>query len=418
MDSRNKVERKDTFLLKNVKLETGFIRDDENKIVATKTEVFDMHISEGKIKTISNKGSFEKEDLERIDAIEFLMLPNMQDLHIHIDKTYFGGQWRAAPWTGNIKTMIALEKKMIPQLLPNSQERAEKCIDLMQSYGSTFARLHCNVEPTSGLQSLEHLHKALANYKDSFEWDIVAFPQHGILYSDAEGLLRDAAKMDIDFIGGLDPSDVDTNMKKSMDIMFDIALEYNKGIDIHLHEGMPSGKKVMDYMLERVKDNVQLQGKTFISHAYALSMLDSKTLEQMANQFAEYGIGIVSSIPIGSQALPIPILQKHGVNILVGTDNIMDNFSPFGSGDMLEKSKRCAELYGWTDEYRLNRALQFATNGQMPLNDAGDMVWPKENSAANFVLVDASCSAEAVARLPKREAVFHKGKQVVSNRNS
>jgi hypothetical protein len=33
---------------------------------------------------------------------------------------------------------------------------------------------------------------ALDNNKDSFGWEIVAFPQHGILYSKSEPLLREA----------------------------------------------------------------------------------------------------------------------------------------------------------------------------------------------------------------------------------
>ena len=77
---------------------------------------------------------------------------------------------------------------------------------------------------------------------------------------------------------------------------------------------------------------------------------------------------------------------------------------------MLEKAKLCAQLYGWTDEFSLSRALHIATTNEiLPLNDAGKCVWPAADDEANFILVKASCSAEAVARLPKREGVFYKG---------
>ncbi|WP_228547331.1 amidohydrolase [Nonlabens antarcticus] len=405
---------KSSFWLKNVRLETGFERDDNDQVIHTTTDVFDLEIVDGIIKQLKNHPTTISKDAKVIDAKGLLLLPPMKDMHVHIDKTFYGGNWRAAPWEGGIKDMIKLEEKLIPELLPSSQERAEKCIQLLQSYGSTFARCHCNIDPVSGLKSLEHLQRALENFKEEFSWEIVAFPQHGILHSDSENLLREAAQMNVDFIGGLDPTVVDGDMTKSLDIMFDIALEYDKGVDIHLHEDLSTGKAVMEYMLERVKDNKRLQGNTFISHAYALSQMDEKSLEDMSNQFAEYGIGIVSRIPMGKQLLPIPTLQKHGVIIKAGTDNIMDNFSPFGSGDMLEKAKLCAQLYGWTNEYHLNRALQFATDNVMPLDNAGKQVWPREGSPASFTLVNASCSAEAVARLPRRESVYYNGRQIFS----
>ncbi|WP_367111770.1 amidohydrolase [uncultured Psychrobacter sp.] len=422
-NNSSKIKRSDQeFVLSNVRLETGFVYDNNEQIIATKTAFFDLLISNGKIEAITEYNQTKEAqnkieqadsaDLVTIDANGLLMLPTLQDMHIHIDKTYYGTGWQAAPWNGSIKNMIDFEKTLIPKLLPNSQQRAEKCIELMQSYGSTFARCHANVDPVSGLKSLEHLLLALDNYRDSFDWQIAAFPQHGILYSQSESLLREAAQMDIDFIGGLDPTVVDGDMEKSLDIMFGVALDYNKGIDIHLHEDLPSGKAVMEHMIKRVKENPVLQGKTFITHAYALAMLPSQELKNIADQFAKHGIGIISSVPIGKQVIPLPTLIEHGVKVLTGTDNLMDNFSPFGTGDMLQKANLCAQLYDWTDEYRLNRALKMVTQHLLPLDDEGKQVWPFVGAAADFILLNASCSAEAVARLPKREAVYYKGKTI------
>ena len=414
------------WLLSNVRLETGFVYDDNEQVVATQTALFDIQINDGVIKAISEKGKTKHDDItdviqgdlktspsKTIEAKGMLLLPTLQDMHIHIDKTYYGTGWQAAPWTGDIKDMIALEEKLIPKLLPDSQRRAELCIKLMQSYGTTNARCHSNVDPISGLKSLEHLLSALNNYQDSFDWEIAAFPQHGILYSQSEALLREAAQLDIDFIGGLDPTVVDGDARKSLDIMFDIALDYDKGIDIHLHEDLPSARIVMQHMLQRVKNNPVLQGNTFITHAYALAQMSEIELASTSEQFSEHGIGIVSSVPIGQNALPVATLLKYNVEFLTGTDNLMDNFSPFGSGDMLQKANLCAQLYGWSDEYRLNRALKFATNNDtLPLNDQGKQVWPAVGDDASFMLIAASCSAEVVARLPKRQAVYYKGQLI------
>lgn len=412
--------QKNNILLNNVRLETGFDHDNNGQVIKTNTALFDLHIVDGKISAIHEKEqknskallNIDDKGIKTVDAKGHLLLPTFDDMHIHIDKTYYGRGWHAAPWTGDIKDMIRLEADLIPKLLPDSEARAKLCIELMQSYGTTFARCHSNVDPVSGLTSLEHLMSALDAFKDQFTWEIAAFPQHGILYSQSEGLLRAAAQLDIDFIGGLDPSIVDGDMTKSLDVMFDVALDYKKGVDIHLHEDLPTGKAVMAHMIKRVKENKTLQGNTYITHAYALAQMSPSELEHIAEQFSEYGIAIVSSVPIGQNMLPIPTLLKHGVRVLTGTDNLMDNFSPFGTGDMLQKANLCAQLYGWTDEYRLNRALKRVMNKPLPLDDNGNRVWPTVGDDANFVLLDASCSAEAVARLPAREAVYYHGQKI------
>lgn len=403
------------YILTNVRLEEGFEHNQKNEVIGTNTALYNLHIADGKIKKIA-QGKFDLK-LKTIDAKGFLMLPGLRDMHIHIDKTYYGGNWNAAPRKGfTVKDMIVLEEKIIPQLLTDSQHKAEEAIKLMQSQGTYFARCQCNIDPVSGLKSLEHLLAALDNNKDSFAWEIVAFPQHGILYSQSEPLLREAAKMGIDFIGGLDPTTVDGNLEKSLDAMFQIAIDNNKGIDIHLHESPPSGKNAIEYIIKKVEENKQLQGKTYISHGFALARMEQNEVEKIAEQMAVLGIGVVSTVPMGRTIMPIPTLKKQGVKLMTGTDSIVDHWSPFGTCDMLEKANLCAQLYGWTDEFSLSRALHIATTNEiLPLNDAGNRVWPAVDNEANFILVKASCSAEAVARLPKREGVFFKGKLIAGD---
>ena len=132
--------------------------------------------------------------MPRYQANGQLLLPAMRDMHIHLDKTFYGGPWQAPrPRQGKtIMDMIALEQKLLPQLLPTSQQRAEALIALLHSKGTTVARSHCNIDPVSGLKSLEHLQRALENHRDDFSCEIVAFPQHGLLHSKVDGLMREA----------------------------------------------------------------------------------------------------------------------------------------------------------------------------------------------------------------------------------
>lgn len=92
-----------------------------------------------------------------------------------------------------------------------------------------------------------------------------------------------------------------------------------------------------------------------------------------------------------------------------GTDSVVDHWSPFGLGDMLEKANLYAQLYTRPDELSLSRSLAIATGNKLPLDNKGKQMWPVAADDASFVLVDASCSAEAVARISPRQACFHKG---------
>ncbi|SPW57814.1 deaminase [Escherichia coli] len=98
--------------------------------------------------------------------------------------------------------MIKLEQKMLPELQPYTQERAEKLIDLLQSKGTTIARSHCNIEPVSGLKNLQNLQAVLARRQAGFECEIVAFPQHGLLLSKSEPLMREAMQAGAHYVGG------------------------------------------------------------------------------------------------------------------------------------------------------------------------------------------------------------------------
>lgn len=393
---------------KNVRLETGFIFENE-EVISTKTELFTVKLKDGKIESIGPNTP----NSNSVDAKGLLMLPAFRDMHIHLDKTYYGDRWQAVrKRTGGIKGMIALEQKVLPELLKTSTFKAEKLIELLQSKGSSFARSHVNIEPTSKLDSLKHLQKALENKKKTFGAELVAFPQHGVFYTETAPYLKEAAQMDIDFIGGVDPFTVDGAIEKTMDFTVQLALDYKKGIDIHLHESGESGLKTVEYLIDKVNENPALKGKTYLSHCFVLGKLEPKKLDEVAEKLGAAGIGICSTIPFGGLIMPIPTLYKYNVKVMAGNDSIIDHWNTFGSGSVLQKANLMAQLYGYSTELALSRSLKIATGDILPLDEKGTQQWPKAGDAANFVLIDASCSAEAVARISEVKSLVHGGNLV------
>ncbi|MGJ1435389.1 amidohydrolase [Sphingobacterium multivorum] len=395
-----------TYILKNVRLETGF-EFDGKEVISTNTALFCVEVEEGKIKGIKPNTA----NANAIDAKGHLMLPAFKDMHAHLDKMLFGLPWEAvSPTRHTVKDMIAYEQKMIPEWLSTSVERTGKMLSFLQAYGTDFIRSHFNVDPTSGLKSLTNLEKALASKKDTVEAELVAFPQHGLYYTDTLPILKDVAKLDaVSFIGGVDPYSLDGSIEKSMEQITQLALDNNKGIDIHLHEMGESGMKTIEFLIDRTLENPQLKGKAFVSHAFALSRLTNVEAEKIAARLAEAGVGIVSSVPFGNMIMPIPTLRKYGVEVLIGNDNIQDHWNTFGSGNMLQKANLIAELYGYGTEFGLSRTLAFATRYKLPLDNNGNQQWPKVGDEASMVFVEASCSAEAVSRISPVTSLIHKG---------
>lgn len=412
-DNRMSAIKDKHYYLDNVLLEAGFRRDGQ-AITGTETELKTLEIKDGVIAALRNNKQHPDTALPHYDAGGKLLLPAMRDMHIHLDKTFYGGPWRvhSRPAGTTILDMIALEQKLLPELQPVTQERAGKLIDLIQSKGSTIARSHCNVEPVSGLKNLENLMAVLERRKSGFSCEIVAFPQHGLLHSKSVPLMREAMQAGAHYVGGLDPTNVDGAMEQSLDAMFQIALDYDKGVDIHLHETSPAGIAAVNYMVATVEKTPQLKGKLTISHAFALAMMNEQQVDEIATRMAAQQITIASTVPIGTLHMPLKQLQEKGVFVMTGTDSVIDHWSPYGLGDMLEKANLYAQLYMRVSELTLSRSLAIATGNVLPLNDKGERVWPKAQDEASFVLVDASCSAEAVARISPRTATFHKGDMV------
>jgi cytosine/adenosine deaminase-related metal-dependent hydrolase len=396
----------DKLTLKNVRLETGF-EYDGNDVVNTKTYLFYIEIENGKISKIAPN----QPNAKAVDAKGLLMLPAFRDMHIHLDKTYYGDKWQAVRRrTGGVKGMIALEQQILPELLKNSTFKAEKMIELLQSKGTSYARSHVNIEPTSKLQSLINLQKALENKKKTFGAELVAFPQHGVFYTDSVPYLKEAAKMDIiDYIGGVDPYTIDGAIEKTIDFTVQLALDNNKGIDIHLHESGESGLKTVEYLIDKVNENPSLKERTYLSHCFVLGRLEKPKQEEIAEKLANAGVGIVSTIPFGSLIMPIPTLYKHNVKVMTGNDSIVDHWNTFGTGSVLQKANLMAQLYGQSTEFLLSRSLKLATGNVLPLDDKGNQQWPKVGDRADLAFLNASCSAEVVSRISDVDLLIHQG---------
>ena len=399
-----------SYWLTNVRLEQGYIMED-GQVVGTKTEICHVRIEDSVIAEVVEAGTEIVSPLPKYDGKQLLMLPSFEEAHIHLDKTYYGGPWQAVRKVTSIFERIEEEKRLLPKLLPTARQQAERILELIQGYGSTYVRSHCNIEPVSGLHRLEATKQALDTFSGKISSEIVAFPQHGLLRSDSVQLVKQSIADGATHVGGVDPYTVDGDIEKSLQTMVEIAVAGKAGIDIHLHDRNEAGKQTLTRLAD-LTEEAGLQGKVTVSHAFWFASAEAQEAEELATRMASLGMSITSTVPIGRSTMPLPMLHKMGVNVKLSTDSLTDHWSPFGNGDQLEKVGRYAELYGCNDEFSLSQSLGFITGGITPLSSKGEQVWPKAGDTASFVLVHARCAAEAVARRSERAAVWYKGRLV------
>ncbi|WP_129688169.1 amidohydrolase [Gottfriedia acidiceleris] len=401
---------KSSYWLKNARLEIGFEKED-GKVIGTATELFHLLIENGKITRITKDETAITSEFTVQDADGLLVLPSFIEKHVHLDKTLMGDVWRACTPTSSVIDRFENEKMVLPTIASSTKERAEALLEILLASGSTHVRTHVDIYPEVGIRNLEQVEQALTNYSNQLSSEVVAFAQHGLLRSNAFNYVREALRNGAGIVGSVDPAIVDQNIEESLYQLYNLAVEADADIDIHLHDPGHLGTFTMKRIVEFTKQ-AGWEGRVAISHAFGIGDVPREEAFDLANSFRDAGISIVTSVPINRQMPPVDLLNERGVEVAVGNDNIFDVWSPLGTGDILERAGRLAERFRWIDEVSLAQTLKYITGGKTPLDINGNQVWPKIGDLANLVLVDASCSAEAVARRANRKAVIYNGKVV------
>lgn len=105
------------YWITNVRLESAYRKENE-KIIATLTEIAHLLIADGRIAQIEYGAQLPQSRLPKQDAAGLLALPSFRDMHIHIDKTYYGGPWKAVTPIKTILDRLAEEANQCPQAKP------------------------------------------------------------------------------------------------------------------------------------------------------------------------------------------------------------------------------------------------------------------------------------------------------------
>ncbi|WP_082012613.1 amidohydrolase [Belnapia sp. F-4-1] len=340
-----------------------------------------------------------------------LLLPGLTDGHLHLDKTLMGLPWMPHAAGPSRASRIETDQRLMPHLPLPPAERASNLIRRCVAQGTALIRTHADITPTFGLSMLEGILEAKARHAGEVRIQTVAFPQAGVVTAPGTEALLDAAlRAGADLLGGLDPCEVDRDPKGQLDILFRLAERHGVGLDIHLHEASELGLFSLAEIAARTRAH-GMQGRVTISHGFCLGALAESRLEAAAAMMAEAGMALVSHGAGGAPLPPLLRLRAAGVRVFCGNDNLRDLWSPYGTGDMLER----AAIIGWRLDARTDAALAEIFD---IVSAAGAAVMGEEAPAlavrapAHLFSIAAETVGEAIGAHPARAVVVFAGNLV------
>lgn len=344
-----------------------------------------------------------------------LALPGLVNAHAHIDKNMLGWPWHKNQVPGRrIRDYVDNERKVRRDMGLSAQVQSEREVRQSLALGTTHIRTHVDIDTEAGLAHFEGVVATQNKYRDALTMQTVAFPQSGMLIRPGTvELLEEAVKMGADAIGGLDPSTVDRDPVKHLDIVFDIAQRYGVEADIHLHEPGTLGAFAVELIAERTKA-LGMQGKVTISHVFCLGQIEPSYLNQLIDLILENEITIMS-LGSGNRLFPpLKQLDDAGVKLCTGTDGVRDTWGPFNQIDLLERIKLLGYRLNFRKDEQVEMLLDIATHGGAQLMGDGDYGLAV-GKTADFVILPGDTPTEAIVTRPIRTLVVKRGKVVAEN---
>jgi cytosine deaminase len=372
----------------------------------------DIGIEAGRIVALGDSASqYRSNTVPTLDIGGDLMLPGLVDGHMHLDKTLMGMPWMPHAAGPTRMSRIETDKQILPHLPISTEQRAGNLIRECVARGTTHIRTHVDIDLESRLLKLDGVLAARERHSGQVDMQIVAFPQSGVMRCPGVlDLLDQAVREGADLVGGIDPLEIDRDPKGQLDGIFAVADSHGVGLDIHLHEPSEMGLFNVQEICARTRV-LGLGGKVTISHGFCLGQVTERQAGAAADLMAEAGVALVTHGAGGLPLPPVEMLRSAGVLVFAGNDDIRDTWSPYGTGDLLER----AAIIGWRGDFRRDDQVETAFDlvsaaGARALGIADYGIAP--GARATLFTVAASGIPEAVAAHPPRKLVLFDGKIV------
>ncbi len=351
-------------------------------------------------------------DVEIVEGNNEILIPAFSDVHAHLDSTRLGLSFRPHTADRSLESLIENDRSNWRSAEKSVTERATYTLGRTIAAGATRVRSHAQVDPQSGLERIEGVLAAREAHRDRATVEIVAFPQAGILREEGTPeLLDEAMAMGADLVGGLDPEGYDGDADAHLDVVFAIAAKHDSGVDIHLHDRGEIGVATIENICRRAGT---LDAPVNISHCFALVTAEGDTAKRLIELLATSGVTLTTVAPGTTPPMPLSLLEEASVGIGLGQDGTRDYWSPYGNGDMLDRTWQLAFTNGFRKDAEIEHCVEVATAGGariMGVNNVGFNI----GDVADLVIVPGDTVTAAVMDRAVRSFVIRGGRVVARN---
>ena len=347
-----------------------------------------------------------------------ILLPRFSEPHAHLDKAF---SWSRAPnYKGSYQEALVAnlndyKSRSQGQLLFS----VEKSLNLALVNGIRAIRSHIDSFGENVMRDWDLLEDVRKKWRDKIFLQFVALVPLEFWQTYEGELLAQRVALNGDLLGGvIAPPFNKKKTIKSLLHLVQLANRLNCDIDLHIDESQScpaAGVKLLLEVLGRIKNEISIT----CSHLSSMALLREKSISNLAKEMAEKKLNVVA-LPLTNSWLlgrnerstlikrplaPIFQLQKAGVVVSVGGDNVNDAWFPFTNFDpinLMAFSMPIAHLAPW-DRLGLS---PFTSSAASILNLQWDGVLQK-GSPADFVLLDSNSWVKALSERPKRRVVVN-----------
>ena len=357
------------------------------------------------------------------DAKNQFVCSGFYESHIHLDKACILDRCKIEE--GTLDEAVAETGKAKGNFTENDvYERGSKVIEMAIKKGTMGLRTFVETDPKTQLRSFDAIKRLRENYAFAIDIEICAFAQEGLTDEiETYDLLKKALQNGADLVGGCPYKD--ENPGKHIEMIFDIAQEFDVDVDFHLDFDLdPINSDIPKIAEETIKRNYQ--NRVSIGHVTKLSAMEKEQRNKMISLLhdAKITLTVLPATDIflngRDHELLIPRgmvnaneLSENGVNVTVASNNILNAFTPFGDASLVRMGNMYANLAQLSKDEDMKEVFKMITENAAKLLSINTEI--KVGALANFVVLEADSAVNALRTISKTIAGFKNGVQTFSD---
>jgi cytosine deaminase len=342
------------------------------------------------------------------------------EAHIHLDKAWVFD--RTAPEPGRLADAIRRTSEVKRGFtVEDVHARARSVLERAVAKGTTRMRTHVELDPIVDLRGLEGVQRAIRDFASMIDVEICVFAEEGLTNSPAtDKLLVTALESGIRIVGGAPGSDPDR--PGQLRRVFALAKRYDSDVDLHIDFGNVPDDMDLDIVC-RLTDQDRMGGRVAVAHVTKLTTLPIEDQRRIARRLADTGITLAvlpatdlflmgrdQTSNVRRGVVSANMLIGEGANAVLGSNNILNAFTPFGDCSLLRLANFYAHIVQVSTDAEVYDCWEMLTTRvarMLNLKDYGLAI----GNPADMVVFDATDPVQAIREVRQPLLGFKRGRQ-------